>query len=189
MECGNASDVTIIINAIGEGDEGAEIKLIDLVYKELHRIAEPMMRGQPSGHTLQATALVHESFLRLLRGDTLKNPRSRGYFFGAAARAMRQVLVDHARKKKAIKRGGDMVRQSLDMAVDDLAVDQLDIIALDDALLKLAKIDKKKHDILSLRFFGGLTHTEIAACMDISLRSVEDGFRAAKKWLRVVIGV
>jgi len=184
-------DVTTLLHAVGTGDKEAEIHLFEMVYDELRHMAAPLMFAQPPNHTLQPTALVHESFLRLIKGGTLGSARSRGYFFGAAAQAMRQVLVEHARAKKAAKRGGTAERvpldEALETALSELAAQKIDMLALDAALVDLARIDPRKHDVVSLRFFGGLTNAEIAECLEVSLRTVEKEAKAAKAWLRAVL--
>ncbi len=180
-------DVTTLLASIRAGNEEAKSKLVALVYQELRRIAGPMMRNERADHTLQATALVHESLLRLLKGEALRGAHNRGYFFGAAAQAMRQVLVDHARSRATAKRGGGRMRVPLDDMLETLEQRSMDVLALDEALTELEKIDARKHQIVSLRFFGGLAIKEIAELMDVSVGTVENDLRIARGWLRGVL--
>jgi len=176
------SDVTRILNAIEAGDERAVDKLILTVYQELRHLAAKKLQGEAPGQTLQPTALVHEAYLRLL-GDQDQTWKSRTHFFSAAAEAMRRILVDNARRKKSLKRGEKHQRVNLEDA--DLAIKgpSEDIVALDEALSKLAASDKMKADLIKLRYFAGLTIEQAAEALDLSLTTAKRHWRYAKAWL------
>ena len=175
-------DATELLRAWSEGDETALPDLMPLVERELHRLARAYMRRERQGHTLQATALVNEVFLRLAHAG---NPRwqDRGHFVGIAARLMRQVLVDHARSRGYRKRGGDMQRVSLEHAPLITSEPELDVLAVDRALEAFAKIDPRKSQVVELRFFGGLSVEETADVLGISAETVKRDWRVAKLWL------
>ena len=176
------TDVTRILNAIEAGDERAVDKLILTVYQELRHLAASKLQAEAPGQTLQATALVHEAYLRLL-GDQDQTWKGRTHFFSAAAEAMRRILVDNARRKKSLKRGQRHQRVELEDA--DLAIEgpSEDIVALDEALSKLAASDKMKADLIKLRYFAGLTIEQAAVALDISLTTAKRHWRYAKAWL------
>jgi RNA polymerase sigma factor (TIGR02999 family) len=182
------TDVTRILNAIEQGDTRAADKLLPLVYEELRLLASQKMSHEPPGQTLQATALVHEAYIRLV-SEEAQEWDSRGHFFAAAAEAMRRILIENARRKKSLKRGGALQRIELDE--QDLVrgnawqVDEL--IALDEALEKLAKRDKVKADLVKLRFFAGLTSEQAATALGISHATAERYWDYARSWLRVEI--
>jgi RNA polymerase sigma factor (TIGR02999 family) len=182
------SDVTRILNAIERGDAKATEDLLPLVYEELRVLAAQRLSQEPPGQTLQATALVHEAYLRLV-GTELQNWASRGHFFKAAAEAMRRILIDNARRKKSLKRGGGRRPVDLDesLAVDD-AWRAEEMLALDEALAKLAKQDPTKADLVKLRYFAGLTIEQAAKALDISHATAERYWDYARSWLRVEIG-
>lgn len=154
-----------------------------LVYDELRRLASAYMRRERPDHTLQATALVHEAYLRLV-DQTQIDWRGRAHFFSIAARLMRQILVDHARERNAAKRGGGMTRLALDDAVSFARDSEIDLIALDDALKTLASFDQQQSQIVELRFFGGLTIEETSEVLDVSPSAVKREWGLAKAWLR-----
>ncbi len=176
-------DVTQMLQQAGAGDPRAAERLLPLVYDELRRLADARLRRTPPGHTLQATALVHEAYLKLV-GSSDPGWDHRGHFFAAAAQAMREILVDHARRKGALKRGGDRLR--LDADPDDLpAADRAaDVLALESALERLEALDPRKARVVVLRFYGGLTHEQIAAVLGTSPRTVEREWRFARSWLK-----
>jgi len=182
------SDVTRILNAIERGDAKATDELLPLVYEELRLLAAQRMSQEAPGHTLQATALVHEAYVRLV-GLEQQSWRSKGHFFVAAAEAMKRVLIDHARQKKSLKRGGDRERVPLDEAVGRLDSERLsdDLIDLDEALEKLSQRDKVKADLVKLRYFAGLTGEQAAAALDISHATAERYWDYASSWLRLEI--
>jgi RNA polymerase sigma factor (TIGR02999 family) len=179
-----SSEVTTLLEAIRAGDGGAREALVERVYQELHRVASGLMREEPPGHSLQPTALLHEAFGRLLRDDVLGRAPNRAYLFGAAARAMRQILVDHARRRKAEKRGGERGRLSLDAVLLSFEERHLDVVALHEALERLAGLHERQSQVVTLRFFGGLTVEEIAGQLGVSVSTVESDFRIARAWLR-----
>ena len=184
MAGNSPSEITTVLGDIRAGKAEAKTRLVELVYEELRRLAYQVMRTERAGHTLQPTALVHEGLLRILDGETLAKAPNRAYFFAAAAHAMRQVLVDHARKRAARKRGGDYERVTLDEVLDSLEQQRIDVLALNAALDELAVRHERQSKVVVLRFFGGLTMTEIAHQLDVSVSTVEDDWRIAKAWLR-----
>ncbi len=177
-------EITGLLLAWRGGNEQALDRLAPLVYDELRRLARCHMRGERPGHTLQPTALANEAYLRLIDAQQIQW-HDRAHFFAMASRLMRRVLVDHARAHRADKRGGHDVRVSLDRALG-LAVgaDSLDLVALDDALDTLAKLDERKRDVVELRFFGGLSVEETAAVLKVSSDTVTRDWNFAKSWLR-----
>lgn len=177
------SEVTAILAALERGDQGASEKLLPLVYDELRKLAGQRLAQENPGQTLQATALVHEAFLRLVDVDQAPEWENRGHFFAAAAEAMRRLLVENARRKNRQKRGGDLQRISLDAAEPQLAGPSEDLVALDEALDRLAAQDPIKAEVVKLRFFAGLTMPEIAKTLDISLGTVERHWTYARTWL------
>ena len=174
--------ITQLLSRLNEGDRQAFDELMPLVYHELHRIAEGYARRESRSVTLQPTALVHEAYLRLAACNA-EQFRSRAHFFGIAARAMRQILVDHARARLAEKRGADL--QVAYNPRQDVAQDQDRIVlSLNDALHALAREDARKAGLVEMRFFGGMTAEEIAACVETPVQSVRRELRAAQAWLR-----
>jgi len=152
------------------------------VYDELRRMARRYMRGQPVGHTLQTTALIHEAYLRLV-GQEEKHWENRAHFFGVAAQAMRHILVDHARARNMAKRGGGAHQVSLDEALTIGPEGSDDLVALNDALTALAELDQRQSQVVELRFFGGLTEEEIGEVLKVSARTVRSDWRLARSWL------
>ena len=177
------ADVTQLLVAWGAGDRAAGEQLLPAVYEELHRQAARAMRREGSEHTLQATALVHEAYLRLVDQRRVEW-RNRAHFFGVAAQAMRRILVDHARSHRAEKRGGDCEKLEFDEELLPSGERAVDLIALDEALLELERLDARQSQIVELRFFGGLTNEEIGEALDISPRTIKREWRLAKAWLR-----
>ena len=180
------NDVTQILDAIEQGDVRAADQLLPLVYQELHALAAQKLGHERPGHTLQATALVHEVYIRLVTG-TPPSWKSRGHFFVAAAEAMQRILIDSARRKKSLKRGGDHQRIELDniSLVQNQPTYVDDLLALNEALKKLAQKDKLKADLVKLRYFAGLTTEQAAQALDISRASAERYWDYARSWLRV----
>jgi RNA polymerase sigma-70 factor, ECF subfamily len=178
-----SSDVTILLNRINDGDGKAPEKLLPLVYGELRKLAHSYLQNERSDHTLQATALVHEAYIRLVDWEKV-SWQNRAHFFAVAANVMRKILVDHAREKKAQKRDSGQ-KLSLDEAISLPSQNprEIDLIALDDALEKLAKFDKTQSKIVELRFFGGLTIEETAHAINISPATVKREWTVAKTWL------
>lgn len=182
------TDVTRILDAIEQGDEKAADRLLPLVYEELRRLAAHKMSHEPPGQTLQATALVHEAYIRLV-GSEAQNWNSRGHFYAAAAEAMRRILIDNARRKKSLRHGGRQHRINFDAAilVDGKVSRADDLVALDNALQKLGDKDKLKADLVKLRFFAGLTSEQAARVLDVSPATAERYWDYARSWLRVEI--
>ena len=178
------SDVTRILSAIGQGDPAAAERLLPLVYEELRRLAALRLAGEAPGQTLQATALVHEAYVRLVgAGDP--GWAGRGHFFAAAAEAMRRILVDAARRKRAARHGGGrrVAFDDVDMAAAGGDADPLDLLALDEALGRLAAADPAKAELVRLRYFAGLTNEEAAEVLDVSRATVERWWAFARAWL------
>lgn len=179
------SDVTRILCAIEQGDPHAAEQLLPLVYEELRQLAAQKMAQEQPGQTLQATALVHEVYLRLVDAETAQRFDSRGHFFASAAEAMRRILIEQARRKNAFKRGGDRNRVDLDdiaVTVDGSADDLLD---LNDALEKLHALDPIKAQLVKLRFFAGLTIPQVAEYLGISTSTADNYWAYARCWLRL----
>ena len=176
-------EISKLLATAGSGDATALERLMPIVYDELRRLAASYMRRERPGHTLQATALVNEAYLRLIHQRQI-NWENRVQFFAVAAQLMRRVLVDHARKKWALKRGGDvlMVPFDDDLAVTDGNVENL--LALDEALNALEKIDERQARIVELRFFGGLSGDETAETLQVAPRTVDREWKLAQAWLR-----
>jgi len=177
------SDVTRILNAIEQGDAQAADKLLPLIYEELRILAAQKMSHEPPGQTLQATALVHEAYIRLV-GEEARNWDSRGHFFAAAAEAMRRILVENARRKKSSKHGGDKLKVDLNHA--ELAIEEPseDLIALDEAMTRLSETDPGVADLVKLRYFAGLTIEQAAEFLGLSRRTAIDHWAYARAWLR-----
>ena len=176
-------DVTSLLSAWRGGDRAALEKLIPIVYDDLRRVAARCMRSQNPGHTLQTTALVHEAYMRLTREQD-RTWENRAQFFGMSAQIMRNLLVDHARAAAAAKRGGRTVTVVMDDAPEFTTVSPEDLLAVDDALKRLAEFDPRGARIVELRFFVGLTTDEIAEVMGISEKTVKRDWSAAKSLLR-----
>jgi RNA polymerase sigma factor (TIGR02999 family) len=185
-------EATALIRLAADGEQGAEARLLAVLYDELHRIARAHMRGLAQGHTLQPTALVHEAWLRLDQAGAASFD-DREHFLSYASRAMRSVLVDHARRRSAVRRGGDMgVREpldaALDQAVDDYERRGLDLLALHEALERLATQAADLARLVDLRFFAGLGMSEVAALTGVSQSTAERSWRLARMWLRDALG-
>jgi RNA polymerase sigma-70 factor, ECF subfamily len=175
-------NITQLLSAWQSGDRAALDKLAPVVYDELHRLAQHYMRGESAGHTLQATALVNEAYIRLI--DTEQPWQSRAHFLGVAAQMMRRILVDHARARGSKKRGENRTHVNLDEATLITQDNEELVIELDDALNKLAKFDERKSKLIELRFFGGLTYEEAAEVLAISTTTLDRELRMAKAWLK-----
>jgi RNA polymerase sigma factor (TIGR02999 family) len=175
-------NVTQLLIGWGQGDKDALDQLIPIVYDELRRQAARYLRRERVGHTLQTTALIHEAYLRLIDQRNVQW-QNRAQFFGIAAQLMRRILVDHARTKKRAKRGGSDIRVSLADAEASVKAQELDVVALSEALDRLEQIDEQQSKIVELRFFSGLTVEETAAVLDISPATVKRDWSMAKAWL------
>jgi RNA polymerase sigma factor (TIGR02999 family) len=177
------SEVTRILTEIEKGEGAAAARLLPLVYGELRRLAAQKLAQEKSGQTLQATALVHEAYLRLIGAEDAPPWNSRGHFFAAAAEAMRRILVDAARRKKRPKYGGDRRRVELEEAASLAEAPAVDFESLDNALTKLAAEDPDKAELVKLRFFAGLTMPQVASVLNISLATAERRWTYARTWL------
>lgn len=178
------TDITQILSQIEQGDPNAAEQLLPLVYDELRKLAAAKLAQEKPGQTLQATALVHDAYIRLVDVEKAQHWNSRGHFFGAAAEAMRRILVERARQKQRLKHGGDRARVDLDAALSLAPTGpQEDLLALDVALDELAAADPEKAAIIQLRYFAGLSWEEIAACRGISLATAKRHWIVARAWL------
>jgi RNA polymerase sigma factor (TIGR02999 family) len=177
-------EVTTLLEAIRDGDPQAPDRLVEAVYAEFHRMAAGLMARERRDHTLQPTALLHEALVQLFDADVLRKAPNRAYLFGAAARAMREVLAAHARRRAADKRGGDRQRVPLDAVLDYLEEQRLDVLALHEALERLATFHERQSHVVTLRFFAGCTVAEVADQLGVSVATVESDFRIARAWLR-----
>jgi RNA polymerase sigma factor (TIGR02999 family) len=183
MTCPLSHNVTQSLQAWGQGDRAALDELLPLVYRELHRQAERFMRAQLPGHTLQVTGLVHEAYLRLV--DQEVQWQNRAHFFGVAGKAMRSILVDHARARKAAKRGGG--GQQLTLGAADAAAGAepaVDVLALDEALARLAELNPEHSRLVELRYFAGLSIEETAEVLGVSPATVKRQWQVVRLWLR-----
>ncbi len=182
-----STEVTRLLAQCRAGDREVLSRLLPLVYEDLRELADRQLRRERQDHTLQATALVHEAYLRLVDQDA-QNYENRAHFLALAATAMRRILVNHAIARRAEKRGGGAERVTLFEAASVFEERAEDLVALDEALDRLAAVDPQNSRIVELRFFAGLSADETAECLSLSLRTVERGWRFAKAWLRKEIG-
>ena len=179
--------ITTLLQAWGGGDSAALDQLVPIVYDELHRQAERFLRREAPGHTLQTTALVNEAYLRLI-DQRQAHWQNRAQFFGIAGQLMRRILVDHARAHRAAKRGGDAVQVTLDESAVEATGSDLDLLALDDALTRLATLDPQQAKVVELRYFTGLGIEETAEALDISPATVKREWAMARAWLKRELG-
>jgi RNA polymerase sigma factor (TIGR02999 family) len=184
------SEVTRVLAAMGRGEAGAGEQLLPLVYEELRRLAAHRMAQERPGQTLQATALVHEAWLRI-GGGAASDWENRRHFFAAAAEAMRRILIDNARRKRAIRHGGGLQRTELDAEVLPIenAMPEDEMLAVNEALVALAAHDARKAELVKLRYFVGLTLEEAASALDLSLRTAKRDWAYARAWLFREIGL
>ena len=178
------SDVTQILSAIEGGDPKAAEKLLPLVYDELRKLAAAKLAQEKLGQTLQATALLHEAYLRLVDVQKAQNWNSRGHFFGAAAEAMRRLLVEQARRKQTLRNGQSFRQMTLSDVADEPGADALDLMALDEALHKLEQCDPRKAELVKLRYFAGLTIEQAADLLGIAPSTANADWVYAKSWLQ-----
>jgi len=183
MTAPSTHEITELLVAWGNGDQEALDKLTPLVYQELHRLAEHYMKGERSGHILQTTALVNEVYLRLIDWKNVEW-QNRAHFLGVSARLMRHILVNFARKRLTAKRGGAAVQVSLSEAANMTSAQNLDLVALDDALNALAALDPRQSQVIEMRFFGGLSIKETAEALKVSPGTVRRDWSLAQAWLR-----
>jgi RNA polymerase sigma factor (TIGR02999 family) len=182
MTTPSTHEITNLLLAWSEGDKGALEKLTPLVYHELHRLAQGYLRRERAGHTLQTSALVNEAYLRLIDANGMRW-QNRAHFFAVSAQLMRHILVDFARSRRNLKRGGDAQHVSLDDAFTIGPERSAELVALDDALTDLARLDERQSKVVELRFFGGLTEPEIAEVLQVSPRTVSSLWSLARAWL------
>jgi RNA polymerase sigma-70 factor, ECF subfamily len=180
--------LTVILSRARAGEGRARDELISLIYDELRRVASGLMRRERAGHTLPPTAVVHEAVIRLLGEGVFDRAADRNFLFASAARAMREVLVDHARQRAAARRGGGMRRVPLDSVVDYFEGQGLDVVAVHEALDRLAALDGRQAQVMTLRYFGGMTVAEVAAALSVSVTTVEQDSRLARAWLAGQLG-
>jgi RNA polymerase sigma factor (TIGR02999 family) len=178
------TSATSLLQRMARGDDAAAHELLPLLYGELHELARRMMGAGAGRQTLQPTALVHEAWMKLVDQDSSAAFEGRAHFLGLAAKAMRSVLVDHARKRGAQKRGGGGARVPLDQVVELFEEHSSDLLALDDALTRLAEVDPELARIVELRFFGGLSVVETAGALGVGEATVVRGWRVARMWLQ-----
>ena len=182
MAASSPSAVTQLLIAWSNGDRAAQEQLITLVYDELHRLARRYMRRERPGHTLQTSALVNEAYLRLVGAKNI-HWENRAHFFAVSAQVMRRILVDFARAKRDLKRGGGARQVTLDDGVMAVPAPRVDLLALDEALTRLAALHPRQSEIVEMRYFGGLSEDEIAGVLKISVRTVQQDWRLARLWL------
>ncbi len=182
MSTSSPKPVTQLLEAVSAGQASAQDKLWSAVYEELRGMAHKQMGHESPGHTMQSTALVHEAYLRLV-GDEEVQWVNRRHFFAAAARAMRRIRIDEARRRGRVKRGGGRQRVAIDEAAVAFDQDPAELLAIDEALDELEKSDKRKAEIVLLRYFAGLTIDETAAALEVSARTVDNEWRFARAWL------
>ena len=179
-------DVSELLNLVREGNDQAKSALFEAVYAELRRIAHRRVAREPSGATLQTTALVHEAYIRLTQGAAIESIQNHLHFFATAARVMRNVLADHARKRDTEKRGGQRAKIALDDVLATIEADhRVRFVELDAALSELSRLDASQADIVELRFFAGLALADVARQLAVSVSTVEKEFRSARAWLNL----
>lgn len=183
MSAGSTSDLTVLLEAARGGDREAFDRVFRLVYAELRSLAAAALAGEREGHTLQPTALAHEAYLRLIKQHS-GSWKDRAEFMGVAAKVMRRILVDHARARKAEKRGGGAARIPLDDTLLAFEERAIDLVALDEALEELGGLDERKTRIVELRFFMGMTMDEVSNLLGVPVRTVERDWAMARAWLR-----
>ena len=183
MDDAQNPDVTHLLRQVQGGDDGALQDLLPLIHGELHRLAQQLMKGESTEHTLQATALVNEAYLRLFKGESPSDFESKRHFIRVAARAMRGILIDHARAKKSQKRGGERAKVAFDEIVERLQ-ETGNLSALRDAMNDLTEMDPELAQIVDLRFFAGFTIAETADILGSSTPTIERRWRIARAWLR-----
>lgn len=177
---------TLLLDRVNQGDQAAASELLPMVYSQLRAMAGGFLQDQAANHTLQPTALVHEVYLKLIRADG--NLKNRPHFCAVAASAMRQILIDHARQKRAAKRAGKRADLTIDGLVTPSGSNVLDLLALNDALTKLSEFNERHARMVELRFLGGLTVEEVAEVMGITSRTIERDWRRVRAWLKRELG-
>jgi RNA polymerase sigma factor (TIGR02999 family) len=180
--------LTLLLGRARAGDERARGEVLAQVYGDLRRVAARLMRRERADHTLSPTAVVHEAVIRLLGEAVFDRAADRSFLFASAARAMREVLIDHARRRAADRRGGGRRRVALGMMVDYFEGQGLDVVAVHEALDRLAELDRRQAQVMTLRYFGGMTVAEVAAALGVSVATVEQDGRLARAWLAGQLG-
>jgi len=183
MTDSDPSELTRLLKGFAQGDEAAHEALLPLVYERLHGVAARVFGGERAGHTLQPTVLVHDAWMKLVEEDHAAW-QNRAQFFAVGATLMRRILVDHARARQSLKRGGGAERITVHEGMAEELSGGTDLLDLDRALIKLARLDERQHRIVELRFFSGLKVSEVADCLGVSVRTVEAEWTMAKAWLR-----
>ena len=178
------SDVTQLLNLIEKGDSAAAEQLLPMIYSELRKLAASKLANEKPGQTLQATALVHEAYLKLVDDKTGKSWNGSGHFFGAAAEAMRRILVDQARRKGSQRAGGNLKRIELSAVGPEVSGKPLDLLSFDEALAQLEQHDARSCKVVKLRFFAGLTMPQVADALGVSLSTSENDWAYARSWLK-----
>jgi RNA polymerase sigma factor (TIGR02999 family) len=178
----HSEETVRLLAELERGDTSAAAKLLPLVYDQLRAVADGFFRGQPSDHTLQPTALVHEAYLRLVHQEGQKWS-SRAHFFAVAAKAMRQILINHAERRAAAKRGGDRQKLTLNEHLTPARECDVDLLELNEAVSRLSELSERMGQVVELRFFGGLTVEEVAHVLSVSRRTVEGDWNMARAWL------
>jgi RNA polymerase sigma-70 factor, ECF subfamily len=177
-------DLTLILGKARAGDEGARGELITLIYDQLRQVASGLMRRERNDHSLSPTAVVHEAVIRLMGDAVFEEVPDRAFLFASAARAMREVLIDHARRRAAARRGKGWRRVPLDLVADYFEEQGLDVVAVHEALDRLSGLNERQAQVMTLRYFGGLTVPEVAAALGVSVVTVERDWRLARAWIR-----
>jgi RNA polymerase sigma-70 factor (ECF subfamily) len=183
MGAESRNELTVILGRARAGDERARGEVVSLVYDELRRVASRLMSRERTDHTLSPTAVVHEAVIRLLGEKVFDRAADRSFLFASAARAMREVLIDHARRRNADRRGRGWRRVPLDHVVDYFEEQGLDVVAIHEALDRLAEMNERQAQVMTLRYFGGLTVAEVATALGVSVVTVERDWRLARAWL------
>jgi RNA polymerase sigma factor (TIGR02999 family) len=181
-------DLSTLLDEARAGGPDAKDRLVRAIYDELRRMADRLMRRERPGHTLQPSALLNEALIRLFKGDTLARATDRRYLFVAAARAMREVLIDHARRRRRTLAGSGRKRVPLDHVLACFEEQHLDVVALNEAIDRLAGMNERQGLVVALRFFAGLSIAEVAEALDVSTATVEGDWRSARAWLRGELG-
>ncbi len=177
-------EVSRLLGALRDGEPDAGDQLFTLIHGELHRLAFDLMKHERADHTLEPSALLNEAFIRLIGQGALAKAPNRRYLFAAAARAMRQILVEHARERRAGKRGGDQQRLPIDAVLNYFETHGVDVVRVHEALDQLAAVHARQSQVVTLRFFGGLSLKEVAQQLKVSVATVQSDFRIARAWLR-----
>jgi RNA polymerase sigma factor (TIGR02999 family) len=188
MEAQAKQGLTLVLGRARAGDEQARGEVVALVYDELRRVASGLMRRERADHTLSPTAVVHEAVIRLMGEVVFDKAPDKSFIFASAARAMREVLIDHARRRGADRRGGGRRRVALDSVVDYFEEQGVDVVAVHEALDRLAEFDARQAQVMTLRYFGGMTVSEVAVALGVSIVTVERDWRLARAWLAGQLG-